>query len=112
MKFDITRYCSTQIKAGISLEKILNEEYNDEKLNRYVGKILNNFINYFNSISEIKNIKHWQFVSQIMYEEIKKQVVKRNYPENVETHLLNVVSAMYRTRLKNGKNERKQKRVR
>jgi hypothetical protein len=108
MKFDITTHCSpAKIKAAAILENILNEEVKDEKINLYVSRILNRFIRYIHSIDEVKDKKNWEFLLCLVYNEIKNHIIDRKFALNVETHLLNVISAMYREKLKFGKNERK-----
>jgi len=110
MKFDITTHCSpVKIKAAAILENILNEEVKDEKINLYVSRILNRFIRYVYSIDEVKDKKNWEFLLTLIYKEIKNHVAERKFEINLETHLLCVISAMYKIKLKSGKNERKQK---
>lgn len=108
MKFDITAHCSTdKIKAAAILEKILNEEVKDEKINLYVSRVFSRFNKFIHSIDEVRNKKRWEFLMTLIYKEIKTYIVYRKFKTNIETHLLNAISAIYRQKLKVGKNERK-----
>jgi len=99
MIVDITAWVSPKIKAASSLKKIL-EEIGDEKIVANVGKHLSAFARLSKDVQDIKNSASRKNILLIVHKTIVSSVLKKKYPEVVETHLLNVISTTYKQRNK------------
>lgn len=99
MKVDITAWCDKEILAAQHLEIILNEDENSKYINS-VGTCLTRFNRKFKSLQDIKDISTRKFYMQLTFNLIKEGVGKHEYPKNIKSHLLNVITALYRRNLK------------
>lgn len=99
MIVDITAWASPKIKAASSLKNIL-EEIGDEKIVSNVGKHLSTFARFSKDVQDIKNPATRKSILSIIHKNTVVSVLKKKYPEVVETHLLNVISTTYKQRNK------------
>lgn len=87
-----------EIKASILLCNILKDIDNDH-LSREVASKLHK---YHDKLSVINNVKKYKrYFLDIIFIETKKSINLNNYPLNVKTHLLNLITALYRKKLIN-----------
>ena len=94
LKADYTAWCSSDIKAAIPLERILNE-INDPKLTTKINSTLSSFNKTCKDLILIKttlNIGVQQMIN-FYYHEYKKNIKLCDYPYLVESHLLNIINA-------------------
>ncbi len=93
--FDHRCFCG-DYKAGIILVGILKEH--DKKMLRKVSNVIQIF---YSRAKALENIDyHYEFYLKHAFSETKKSIVEYKYPKSIETHLLNVISAIYRDKLK------------
>ena len=96
---DITAWASPKIKAAVSLKKIL-EEIGDEKIVLSVGKHMGAFARLSKDAADIKNPASRKHILKLLHLKAVDSVLKKKYPEVVESHLLNVISTTYKQRNK------------
>ena len=97
MIVDITTWCSPNNRAANSLKKIL-EETGNEKLVKQIGIHLSGFAKLTKHIQDIKHSGTRDHVMTIMYKIETEKIKKKKYPKDIESHLRNVISTMYKTR--------------
>jgi len=105
MKADYTTWCSDKMLAGVHLADILNE-INDESLIDSVNGIFNSFDRKMKSLviaNELVVDINIEYFALLMRNDMKSSVIESNFPKEVETRILSVMTAKYRKALKIGK---------
>lgn len=104
VKADYTTWCSKDMLAGVILANILNELGSVELINT-VNTVLGRLDRRLKALSMLDdkvNVSK-EYFANLMIVDMKKNVLSYNLPIEVETHLLNVMTAKYRRMLNIGK---------
>ncbi len=99
-----TTWCSSKMLAGVKLANILND-IGESSLINTINTILYRYDRRLKELSRLTDSVnvHKQYFANLVMVDMKNDVIKHKFPINVETHLLNVMSAKYRQMLKIGK---------
>jgi len=95
--FDHTTFCASDIKSGVSLAKIL-KEYNDDNLTKKVVFNIHSFSTRLNAIDNLNN-QHYAFYALYNLHFTKNIVLNTKYPEKIKSHLLSLISTLYKRKL-------------
>lgn len=104
-KVDVTGWCSEKIKSAVVLAKILEEEIKDKKTTYKCGRFIQKMFKNIKNLSDIKDKGFQSAILKILTYKIKQDIKKASFPEPVESHLTNVISTIYKIRLKEIENE-------
>ena len=104
VKADHTTWCGTNMLAGVKLADILND-INDHPMINRVNTILTRYDRRLKNLSKLSSEVNAdvEYFILLMMNDMKSGVKESKFPIDVETHLLNVMSAKYRKVLKIGK---------
>lgn len=101
IRADYTAWCGERMLAGVNLAKILNE-IGDSELITFINKTLSGYDKQMKRLSKLDSKVHngKQYYAELVVRESKNYILDCSLPRDVESHLLNLMTAKHRQMLK------------
>jgi len=86
-------------KAAVNLAEILSQSGYEKYLSRVSTKY-SRFCECMNATSEIRNMSFRSFLCKLIMMDAREKVGKMKIPEEVKSHLLNIMNKLYKMHIK------------
>lgn len=94
------KYTFGDSQAATDLVEILETEYPNQNLQRYVSKRLNKFREILSQLSKIKRRSYQKYLADLLLKDFRKKTKQNDWPEKVKTFFLNVINTDYKKFIK------------